>query len=423
MDSDNTLTCPYYGSNNDSAFNDIWAINALGQEVSQLSHICLNGSFFDLPLPEWNSRCFPTYLENVELRRATGIWCLITFILGILGNLLTIVAIPYAKWKHRYEFHRTFWTTDVWILHLALCDLLFCVVGAPHYFIPYLGFKYPQGYGWDTVCNVSFVLEIFTIRNDWLLVSFIAMTRAINVRNPTKWRNFCDKKVNILLMQLLPWIVQVLFMLPIFLQKSKSFGYHCLMGKCSYIPTGKDSSKILVDHQWLSDYLPHVLALFIPSLIIFTSYFIIWQAIQKLRQERTINNIDKGNEKKKLNASEIKFIWTILIICGCFFVCAAPMIIVCQILGYKSDNPFLILFSLMLCQYSINVFIYACHSEQYRAAYLDIILLIVPSPFKTKIAERISGKSITDTRPSQSTLKTSNRKSKRTSIYFLKLRE
>ena len=416
-----TLKCPYYGPGDTQAFKDIWKSKLLGHEVNQLSHLCLNGSYSHLSLTEWNTRCFPTYQENLELRRITGVWCMLTFILGILGNVLTLVAIPYAKWKHRYEFHRTFWTTDVWILHLALCDLLFCIVGAPHYFIPYLGFRYLQGFGWDTVCKVSFVIEVFTIRNDWLLVSFIAMTRAINVRNPTFWRTFCEKKANVLMIQLLSWIIQILFMVPKFLQSSKTFGYHCLMGKCSYIPTGEESPKILANHSWIADYLPYILILGTPSLIIIVSYIIIWLDIRKLRQEKNINHGKKRNDKKKLSTTEIKFIWTILIVCGCFFVCAAPLTIVCNILGYKNDIPFLILFSLMLCQYSVNVFIYAYHSEQYRAAYLDIILLMTPRPFRATIVERMGKRSLTETRPSVSTLKSSNKKSKRTSIYFLKL--
>ena len=415
---DQVLICPY----NTSAFNDIWTNKLLGHEVKLLSHFCLNGSFSDLSVMEWNLRCFPTYQEYVELRRATGIWCLFTFILGILGNLLTLVAVPYAKWRHRHGFHRTFWTTDIWILHLALCDLLFCIVGAPHYFIPYLGFRYVQGFGWDTVCQVSFVIEILTIRNDWLLVSFIAMTRAINFRYPTKWRAFCDKKSNIFISQLSSWILQILFMLPVFLQDSKTFGYNCLMGKCSHIPTGKDSSNMLANHAWITNVLPYVLVVGFPTVIISISYFIIWMDIMKLKRERMDNDGEQANRNRKLSKSEMKFIWTILIVCGCFFICAVPLTVVCNILGYKNDIPFLILFSLMLCQYSVNVFIYAYHSEQYRAAYLDILLLIIPSPIKTRIIEKASRRNTSETKQSQSTLKSSSRKSKRTSVYFLKLK-
>ena len=193
------------------------------------------------------------------------------------------------------------------------------------------------------------------------------------------------------------------------------------MGKCSYIPTGEESPKILANHSWIADYLPYILILGTPSLIIIVSYIIIWLDIRKLRQDTSINQGKKRNDKKKLSTSEINFIWTILIVCGCFFVCAAPLTIVCNILGYKNDIPFLILFSLMLCQYSVNVFIYAYHSEQYRAAYLDIILLMTPRPFRATIVEKMGKRSLTETRPSVSTLKSSNKKSKRTSIYFLKL--
>ncbi len=38
---------------------------------------------------------------TVTFRTATGVWCLMNAIIGILGNLLTILAIPYAARKKK----------------------------------------------------------------------------------------------------------------------------------------------------------------------------------------------------------------------------------------------------------------------------------------------------------------------------------
>ena len=132
------LTC-LYNESGQSHFNDIWENAINGYETELLSHVCLNGSFAHLSREQWNKRCFPTIDEDVTIRRITGFWSLFNFIAGTVGNLLTLIAIPYAARKRRYNFHRTFWKTDVWILHLAFCDLVFCIFCAPHYFIPYLG--------------------------------------------------------------------------------------------------------------------------------------------------------------------------------------------------------------------------------------------------------------------------------------------
>ena len=78
--------------------------NTYGYQVELLSHLCLNGSFSDLSYEEWNNRCFPSHadkLDNVEFRRALGIWTVISFVIGLLGNLLTVVSVVYARTKHR----------------------------------------------------------------------------------------------------------------------------------------------------------------------------------------------------------------------------------------------------------------------------------------------------------------------------------
>ena len=233
------LTCLYYGSGNGSHFQDIWDNPTHAYETELLSHVCLNGSFAHLSRDEWNTRCFPTIQEDVVIRRFTGFWSLFNFIAGIIGNLLTLVAIPYATRKRRYNFQNTFWKTDIWILHLAFCDLVFCIFCAPHYFIPYLGFRYPQGPGSDYMCTFSFIITILTFTNDWLLVAIVSLTRVFIVKTPEKWEIFCNNKLYVFLAMISTWIFQVLVMLPIFIQPSIDIGYNCLMGKCNYVPTGE----------------------------------------------------------------------------------------------------------------------------------------------------------------------------------------
>ena len=57
----------------------------------------------------------------------------VIMIVGILGNLLTLVAFPYA-WFHysaSFPFLSSTASTMVLLLHLALCDLLYCAIGLP----------------------------------------------------------------------------------------------------------------------------------------------------------------------------------------------------------------------------------------------------------------------------------------------------
>ena len=94
--------------------------------IKLMSHFCLNGSLSSLQKDEWEKYCHPydeEYHQNFDnINLIAGILGLLTFIIGVFGNLLTLVAIVYAKYKRRHAFHHTFYKTDIWVLHLALCD-------------------------------------------------------------------------------------------------------------------------------------------------------------------------------------------------------------------------------------------------------------------------------------------------------------
>lgn len=368
------LSCPYFGPDNDSHHLQIWTNDYFGHQVGVLSQACVNGSFKELSLDEWNERCFPTHLENLGLRTATGLWALFNFLVGSFGNVLTLMAIPYAKSKRKYEIETSFWMTDVWILNLAFCDLLFCIFCLPQYFIPYLGYRYPQTFATPQICNISFTLVKLTYTNDWLILSMIALTRAIKVKYPTKWRDFCEKKICVILCLAAPWIFQLLNLMPLLIEPSTDFGFNCLMGKCDFIPTGKQS----LLPAWLVYKIPIGGTFFVPCFLMMGSYLMIWLHLRKSQKEKDqMLNINVKKHQKN-REREIKFIWTIFIICACFLVCSTPVAIVVDILEIRTDNPFLILISIMWCQYGINFFIYAYRSRQYRAAYWDFFILIFP---------------------------------------------
>ena len=52
---------------------------------------------------------------------------------GGFGNLLTLVAIPYVRIVYGTEFCVLKLNSMVLILHLSFADLLYCVIGFPHF--------------------------------------------------------------------------------------------------------------------------------------------------------------------------------------------------------------------------------------------------------------------------------------------------
>ena len=75
----------------------------------------------------------------------TGIWGSINFVVGVLGNILTLVAIPYASNKRRHELHKNWYTSTIFILNLAVFDLGFCIFGMTHDVLFNLGIGWPFG--------------------------------------------------------------------------------------------------------------------------------------------------------------------------------------------------------------------------------------------------------------------------------------
>ena len=59
--------------------------------VEGWSYYCLNVVFLDA--------CYPS--KRYEFKFALGIWCAVLGLVGFVGNLLTILAIPYAAKKKR----------------------------------------------------------------------------------------------------------------------------------------------------------------------------------------------------------------------------------------------------------------------------------------------------------------------------------
>ena len=74
--------------------------------------------------------------------------------------------------------------------------------------------------------------------------------------------------------------------------------------------------------------------------------------------------------RKALTKREIRTTWTLFLVCFCYFLFVMPIALV-NIIDKKSNNPqlHLALFCLYWLQYSLNFFIYAARSEQYRKAY------------------------------------------------------
>ena len=110
------------------------------------------------------------------------------------------------------------------------------------------------------------------------------------------------------------------------------------------------------------------------------SYLIIWQAMRKNKSnvKGMMFQKDKTEAGQKLKDNEIKFIWTVFIICLCYLLCALPGIVLVDIFEMKDGTTFMLSLCLLWIQFSLNNFIYAYRSEKYRSGYWDVIVLMFP---------------------------------------------
>ena len=352
-------------------------------QIKMMSHFCLNGSLSYLDEETWGEYCHPyheEYHENFDsINMLAGVCGIITFIIGVLGNVLTLAAIPYAKWKHRHDFHLTFYKTDIWILHLSLCDLLWCIFCLPYgFFIPSFRWEYPQYPGSDTYCKVSIIIGYLTMTTDWLLLAFIAITRVIQIKMPHQWSKVCQGKLNILLLLSSPWILGFLILMPVFIDPATDFGYHCIIGKCTIIPTGKAPLTAFKNYPWLKNILPMTLSFLVPFIIIAFCYFAIWIQIKRINDAKKAIGGLAGDEG--LNETQIKFIWTIFIVCIFYFVCAGAMTYARFMRLFKKDSPFVVFVTstAFLVQFCVNFFVYFYRSKAYRKAYWDLLVVVLP---------------------------------------------
>ena len=142
------------------------------------------------------------------------------------------------------------------------------------------------------------------------------------------------------------------------------FGYNCLTGNCNIIKySGSDYIKWEIIDGCFT---------WIPCAIMLPSYSAIWWYI--LSNDRKLKRVDSRKEiRKVITKRELQTAMTFFSVFLCYFVCVIPGTFVNMIspdILIKSPGLNFALVCLYHSQFSINIFIYAAKSEQYKKAYI-----------------------------------------------------
>ena len=115
---------------------------------------------------------------------------------------------------HRFGVKKNWNTLQIFVLHLAICDLLYCLIPLPFYSSLYIGGQWYFGEIW---CKLTSILAHVFAYNSWMALALIAFSRALALPDTDVWKRLCDnggsKKII-----LLAWVVNLLILLPSLLE-------------------------------------------------------------------------------------------------------------------------------------------------------------------------------------------------------------
>ena len=125
-----------------------------------------------------------------------------------------MIVLYYNSLNFRHGLHKKWNKFTIFVLHLSLCDVLYCSICLPFYASVYLGFSWSFGKTW---CVLSISLAYIFAYVDWMALSLIALSRALSVCAPhvlNKVSSNIKSKVAIAFC----WLFVILVMVPSFLE-------------------------------------------------------------------------------------------------------------------------------------------------------------------------------------------------------------
>ena len=370
------------------------------EDIYWLSRICINGTYSN------EFECVKFYSQSVTIiRKGIGIWFLCVAILGTFGNLMTLIAIPYAARHKRHNLHLHFNATTLFILNLAFVDFFHCLFFTWPQVIFNLSNSSPFG---DWGCKIVDVAGVTSISGDMLGLALVSLSRCLHMTRKQRWNAFCDRKRNISFLFFIAWIPTFTIPFVLYYIKLNGFepGWNCEYGGCAFVQHCEVQEIPQLWYRDNPDYyrdepscnfkalnLVHIFTAGAPVLaivIIIGSYICIWYKVHGSVKLFT----ESDHSLVILQQREIKMSITILIIIVLTFLLWLPFSLLHL---FIFDFPvsfapitrskytwFVILFCVFESSFAMNFFLYAARSDQYRAAFLDVFKLLKLGRFQTR---------------------------------------
>ncbi|ENN83318.1 hypothetical protein YQE_00323, partial [Dendroctonus ponderosae] len=271
-----------------------------------------------------------------------GTFTVIIMIVGVLGNLLTLVALL------RHSKIRT--VAAAFIASLCLSDLLFCFLVLPFSASQFFHGTWIHG---DVLCKMIPTLRYGTIGVSLLSIASISINRYILIAWPQCYAKIYTKTKVILYISLI-WVFSYGLQVPTLLGQWGVYGMDERLGTCSIKPDANGSS---------SKTALFIIGFALPSVIIVLCYSNIFWVVRQ-SHKRLAQHSSNGSKFKR---SEMKITKMVLVIFICFVVCYLPITIV-KIFDTRVEHAPLHVLSYLLIYLAscVNPVVYVTMNKQYR---------------------------------------------------------
>ena len=334
----------------------IISCNVTDLNYETLKEICTNGS------DATGAECikYDNKLPQI-VRFVSGGWFFVISVLGIFGNLMTLVCIPFSARKKLYGFDKNFKVTTVFILFVSFVDFWRCLLYSLPYSLGLLTQKWFLGTFWCNLCTYVLVISEYL---ELVGLNLIGLTRYLGLRMSSRWLGWLDEGINSILVIMVTSLPSIILVIPDL--TGFSTGWVCEVGACDTIydkPTWD-----LIETGYFGFF----------TLTICLFYFLIW------RRANNSSNLVQciGNRKiSKLYSRNIRMTRTILFLIFVSIICHASLVL-CRLIktfwedrrGYQTTIgntiSYQILISIYETQFGFNFLMYAFTNEQYRNGYL-----------------------------------------------------
>ncbi|KAG5682437.1 hypothetical protein PVAND_011789 [Polypedilum vanderplanki] len=325
-------------------------------------------------------------------------------ILGIFGNLLTIIALIRCPKVRNVAAD--------FIISLCAADCLFCILVLPFMAIRYINGAWTHG---PLLCTLVPFIQYGNVGVSLLCIAMITINRYIMIAHHSIYARIY-KKINVYAMIIFCWIFSYGFQIPTLLSKWGQFGYDEKLETCSILPdeNGRSSKTALF-----------IIAFIIPCAIIIACYArIFWVVHESERRVRrhsspqtsvqnnqrqmpssiqlsnnntnnsnnNLTDVNSGNRlqqakstrlKDQRDAKQKRNEWRItkmvLAIFLSFLACYLPITII-KVADKSVHWPGLHIFGYIMIYLSacINNIIYFIMNKQYRQAYKTVLMCNTP---------------------------------------------